>query len=122
MSNHLKLAMLTDLSASTVPSAPLVRRHDTLYMRDDSVIIRVRIPLLFYARSAYRYAVSQVEKTLYRFHRHFLTRRSKVFADMFELPIQPGQLVEGLTDEHPIFLENISCRDFERLLRLFYPE
>lgn len=41
---------------------------------------------------------------------------------MFELPPVAGQSVEGLTDELPIFLEDVSCQDFERLLSLFYPE
>ncbi|EPS96664.1 hypothetical protein FOMPIDRAFT_1129890 [Fomitopsis schrenkii] len=84
-------------------AGPRIRRHNSLYITDDSVIIRV-------------------EETLYRFHRHFLTRRSKVFADLFELPPEAGQLAEGLTDERPIFLEDVTCRDFERLLSLFYPE
>lgn len=87
-------------------------------LRDYSCRSQTRLP----AGHHTLYAVPQVEETLYRFHRHFLTRRSKVFADLFELPPEAGQLAEGLTDERPIFLEDVTCRDFERLLSLFYPE
>ncbi|KAI0726910.1 hypothetical protein C8Q72DRAFT_887192 [Fomitopsis betulina] len=91
-----------DASAETLPS-PKTLRHKSLYLTGEPVIIRV-------------------EETLFRVHRHFLTRHSKVFADLFKLPPVAGKPGEGLTDEHPIILEGVTCRDFERLLSLFYPE
>ncbi|KZT73327.1 hypothetical protein DAEQUDRAFT_464321 [Daedalea quercina L-15889] len=85
-----------------VPSIITPKRHEVFYINDDSVIIRV-------------------EDTLYRFHRHFLTRHSKAFETTFSLKPE-NEKPEGLTDEHPVLLEGITCKDFERLLCLFYPE
>jgi len=41
---------------------------------------------------------------------------------MFDVPPEVGKPLEGLTDDHPIVLEKVTCEDFERLLCLFYPE
>ncbi|KAH9829448.1 uncharacterized protein C8Q71DRAFT_799711 [Rhodofomes roseus] len=32
------------------------------------------------------------------------------------------KVVEGLTDDNPFYLHGVACKDFERLLCLFYPE
>ncbi|GBE77564.1 hypothetical protein SCP_0104420 [Sparassis crispa] len=77
-------------------------RHRSLYILDDTVVIRV-------------------EDTLYRVHRYFLKRHSSVFAGLFDLPPCPDKPVEGSGDETPIHLQQVASIDFERLLSLFYP-
>ncbi|EED79685.1 predicted protein [Postia placenta Mad-698-R] len=77
------------------------QRHESLYFDDDTVVFLI-------------------ETTLFKVHRYFLKRHSRVFADMFSLPPEKAQ--EGCDDDHPIHIPEVSRQDSERLLSLFYPE
>jgi hypothetical protein len=58
----------------------------------------------------------QVERTLYRVHRHFFKQYSQQFALDYELGNEP--MTATLP---PICLEDVETRDFEQLLSIFYP-
>jgi len=81
------------------PGPKPISRHPNYYLEDGNIIFLV-------------------EKILFRVHRYFFTRESKVFRDMFSMP--SGTIVEGLSDDKPIFLEGVKSVDFQRLLWLFY--
>lgn len=61
-----------------------------------------------------------MENKLFRVHRHFFTRESEVFRDMFSVPTGQDEVAEGLSDDSPILLEGVQSVDFQRLLWLFY--
>ncbi|KAI0318231.1 hypothetical protein OF83DRAFT_1171305 [Amylostereum chailletii] len=55
-------------------------------------------------------SIFQVEDRLFRVHRHFLSKHSPVFRDMFALPVPPTSTAvygEGDSDEHPIHLPGL---------------
>jgi hypothetical protein len=66
------------------------------------------------------YIALQVEKRLFRVHKHFLVRDSEFFRGMFECPLPPGEEVEGRRDSKPITLHGVSQHEFRCLLRFFY--
>jgi len=78
-----------------------ISRHPDYYLEDGNIVFLV-------------------EKILFRVHRYFFTRESKVFRDMFSMPSGTETIVEGLSDDKPIFLEGVKSVDFQRLLWLFY--
>ena len=62
----------------------------------------------------------QVERRLFRVHRHFLTRDSEFFRGLFACPVPPGEDAEGQTDTRPILLPGVTQHEFRCLLRFFY--
>ncbi|KAL6304863.1 hypothetical protein BKA93DRAFT_252141 [Sparassis latifolia] len=72
-------------------------RHRSLYILDDTVVIRVC--------------------GLYTSSFHWPMRST----GLFDLPPCPDKPVEGSGDETPIHLQQMASIDFERLLSLFYP-
>ena len=62
----------------------------------------------------------QVDEETYKIHRHFLTRESRYFKNLFSLP-QPRDStgVEG-SDNNPIKIPETDTSEFESLLRFFY--
>jgi hypothetical protein len=62
----------------------------------------------------------QVDEQTYKIHRHFLTRESRYFKNLFSLP-QPRDFisVEG-SDNNPIKIPETDTNEFENLLRFFY--
>ena len=64
----------------------------------------------------------QVEKTLFRVHRHFFTRESIVFHDMLSIPSGSETTIEGLSDDNPIVLAGVKRVHFEWMLWMFYNE
>ncbi|KAI9441493.1 hypothetical protein H4582DRAFT_1388249 [Lactarius indigo] len=65
-------------------------------------------------------AVFNVENTLFRVHRYFLTRDSSWFRDRLPYPAPPGETTKGSSDNLPLVLEDISKIEFERFLWVFY--
>lgn len=61
----------------------------------------------------------QVDHRLFKVHRHFLERESEVFRWMFLCPPGP-EGAEGLTDDKPITLPDITQLEFVTLLDFFY--
>ncbi|PVF96587.1 hypothetical protein CPB86DRAFT_499836 [Serendipita vermifera] len=62
--------------------------------------------------------VFQVEKTLFRVHRYFLTKHSVVLRDMLEIP-QGDTRREG-TDQNPIVLPDDNAQAWSHLLACLY--
>ena len=62
----------------------------------------------------------QVDGQTYKIHRHFLTRESRYFKNLFSVP-QPGDStsVEG-SDNNLIKVPETPTNEFENLLRFFY--
>ncbi|KII95607.1 hypothetical protein PLICRDRAFT_96246 [Plicaturopsis crispa FD-325 SS-3] len=84
-------------------NAQFLTRHPDYYFDDGNLVILV-------------------EDMLFSVHRSTFTGHSRVFKDLFTLPVpSSGNPVEGSTDEHPIELHGISKTDFERLLWILYP-
>ncbi|KXN84418.1 hypothetical protein AN958_12628, partial [Leucoagaricus sp. SymC.cos] len=77
-------------------------RHSTFYFNDDPM------------------AIFLVEKKLFKVHRHYLIQESKIFRDMFSVPKEANTETEGMSDEHPIHLPDVTAREFELLLDHFY--
>ncbi|KAK0226423.1 hypothetical protein IW262DRAFT_766385 [Armillaria fumosa] len=65
--------------------------------------------------------IFQVENRLFKIPSHYFVQHSEVFRDTFSLP-QGSQSAEGLSDENPVVLSQISAVDFEHLLDIIYPE
>jgi len=68
--------------------------------------------------------VFQVNSCLYRVHKHFFDTEAGFFKDMFALP-QPDNEEEtspkeGTTDDVPITIPDVTCKEFEALLDFFY--
>ncbi|KAI0931580.1 hypothetical protein AcV5_004967 [Taiwanofungus camphoratus] len=100
-----KLGMLADVKEGINGGEQVdnAKRHQSLYFDDETVVFLV-------------------ENTLFKVHRYFFKRHSKMFATMFSLPPEVGKPVEGQSDENPICVPEVLSKDFERLLSLFYPE
>ncbi|KAH9042754.1 hypothetical protein EDB85DRAFT_2227017 [Lactarius pseudohatsudake] len=63
----------------------------------------------------------QVENTLFRVHRFFLTRDSSWFREKLPYPASPGETIKGSSDNLPLVLEgDVTKSDFERFLWVFY--
>jgi len=85
-------------------STSIISRHGEFYLTDEMIVL-------------------QVENRLFRVHRHFLAKYSPIFGSMFSLPRIPGEgatVVEGASDENPIYLSGVTELEFETLLRYFY--
>jgi len=63
--------------------------------------------------------VLDVQGTLFRIHKYFLTRHSPVFENLFRMKSSSSNL-EGSSDKSPITLQGDDPVDFCRLFRLFY--
>ncbi|KAI5983224.1 hypothetical protein EDD15DRAFT_2376797 [Pisolithus albus] len=57
-----------------------------------------------------------VEDCLFKVPREPFEKESAIFCDMFALPQDDGEIVEGLSDEAPIQLFRVNKEDFEQLL------
>ena len=63
----------------------------------------------------------QVEDTLFRVPCDHFKRESKVFCDMFQLPISEDTLSDGCSDEQPLRLDGVTNQDFRPLLKFMFP-
>lgn len=61
-----------------------------------------------------------VEETLFKVHRHFLTRDSEFFRGLFDCPVPPNEEAEGRSDARPIILYGVTIHEFRCLLRFYY--
>lgn len=91
-----------DKPASILSEEAPKERHSTFYFKDDPMVIFL------------------VENQLFKVHRHYLIQDSKVFRDMFSVPPVEGAEVEGMSDDRPIYLPDVSVKEFELLLNHFY--
>ncbi|KAI0927741.1 hypothetical protein AcW1_005180 [Taiwanofungus camphoratus] len=67
------------------------------------------------------YVVLRVEGVLFRVNRQPFEDDSKVFRDMYMLPVAEGSVVDGSSDKHPLVLEGVKKAEFVQLLRVLYP-
>ncbi|KAK0241235.1 hypothetical protein EDD85DRAFT_818140 [Armillaria nabsnona] len=65
--------------------------------------------------------IFQVENRLFKIPSQYFVQHSEVFGDTFSLP-QGSQSPEGLSDENPVVLSQVSAIDFEHLLDIIYPQ
>lgn len=65
--------------------------------------------------------IQQVEGCLFKVPRRPFEDQSDVFKSMFTLP--PGQniVVDGMSDDKPLLLENIKKDDFRAFLHVLFP-
>ena len=62
-----------------------------------------------------------MEDALFKVPRFYFEKNSSIFRDMFAL-LPANREVEGTDDANPIKLESIRKVDFQRLLRVMFPE
>lgn len=74
--------------------------HPEYFIRDGDITIRV-------------------EDSMFRIHRHFLTRESKQFRSML-IPIVPCRDPPGSSDTNPVVLKDATSEGFAGLLWVFY--
>lgn len=108
-------------AAKPNPSTNNPPRHGEYYITGADLIVRVRRFLIEYRVVALSEAeIQQVEDTLFRIHRYFLTRDSAYFRSQLPHPPSPGDTFKGSSDNNPLILENTLKVDFERFLWVFY--
>ncbi|KAK0486309.1 hypothetical protein IW261DRAFT_791106 [Armillaria novae-zelandiae] len=73
------------------------------------------------SRYYWKDVIFQVENRLFKIPSYYFVQHSEVFRDTFSLP-QGSQSAEGLSDEDPVVLPQISAVDFEHLLDIIYPQ
>ena len=83
-----------------------------------SVYVYLRSNIMSFALSDAE--CQQVEDTLFRIHRYFLTRDSAYFRTQLPHPPSPGDSFKGSSDNNPLVLEGALKVDFERFLWVFY--
>jgi hypothetical protein len=64
----------------------------------------------------------QVENQLFRVHRHYLIEGSEFFRGMFDCPVEEGRNIDGMSNEQPIPLPDVTVEEFETLLGFFYSQ
>lgn len=94
--------LLNSISGFLPASAPVNEEHRNPFYFDDSQV------------------VLKVEQQIHKVHRYFLVRESEFFQDLFSLPQGDSASVEGVDDEHPIYIPDTPTTEFENLLRFFY--
>ncbi|KAF9484048.1 hypothetical protein BDN70DRAFT_872944 [Pholiota conissans] len=65
-------------------------------------------------------AIFEVGGRLYNVHTYFFIHESKVFKAMFDFPACPGKPQDGVSDDKPIHIPEVTCAEFEALLEFFY--
>ena len=103
----------------------VIRRHAEYYIQGGDTVFRVRkfVITIVFCRVplANTMMLRQVEDTLFRVHGHFFTRGgSAFFHSKLRHPPPPREFPKGVSDAHPLVLEDIRKVDFERLLWVFY--
>ncbi|KAG8723387.1 hypothetical protein FRC09_003519 [Ceratobasidium sp. 395] len=82
--------------------SPAITRDSQHYYEDGSVVLLV-------------------SNVLFKVHASLLKARSKVFKDMLTPPPSQDDIKpEGLTDEHPIKITDVTASEFRNLLVIFY--
>ncbi|KAI0927742.1 hypothetical protein AcW1_005181 [Taiwanofungus camphoratus] len=118
----------TDLSFETAPSSPTapvtsVFSPSTLPLPTESRDANTRDHTrptkheMFYFQDV----VFLIEGTILRLTRYPFENNSKVFRDMYMLPVVDSSIIDGSSDEHPLVLEGVEKAAFEQLLRVLYP-
>ena len=95
--------------------------HSRYYITGADLIVCVRaFPIEHLAVALSEAESQQVEDTLFRIHRYFLTRESAHFRNKLPHPPSPGDSYKGSSDNNPLVLEDVLKVDFERFLWVFY--
>lgn len=101
----------------------VIRRHAAYYIQGGDTVFRVRksVITIVFCRVplAKTMILRQVEDTLFKVHGYFFTRGSTFFHSKLRHPPPPGEF-RGVSDVHPLVLEDIRKLDFERFLWVFY--
>lgn len=98
-----------------------VHHHPEYYLEDGNIVFKVRhLSLIDITPLHQVYQSSKVEDTLFKVHRYFFMRESIVFRDMLSFPAAADMIAEGTCDENPIFLEQVTSKQFGQLLSIFY--
>jgi hypothetical protein len=95
--------------------------HSQYYITGADLIVLVRgFPIEYRVIALSELESQQVEDTLFRIHRYFLTRDSAYFRSKLPHPPSPGDSSKGSSDNNPLPLEDALKVDFERFLWVFY--
>ncbi|EKM75366.1 hypothetical protein AGABI1DRAFT_132267 [Agaricus bisporus var. burnettii JB137-S8] len=87
------------MDKTSQPSTPV--RAESFYFDDDPM------------------AIFLVDNQLFKVHRHFFIEGSQIFRDMFSQG-KTCEEAEGMSDDKPILLPNVTVKEFKTLLRYFY--
>lgn len=93
-------------------------RHPQYYFKDGSMIIFVSGP--FSTLTCLTHIFVKCAGTLYNIHQSVFEQRSRVIADLMNLPQGECSNLEGKSDEHPIVLAGLQASEFEFLLVYMY--
>jgi hypothetical protein len=64
--------------------------------------------------------VTQIDCTLFKVPKQYFAKDLSIFGDILALPLDDHGTDEA-SDDNPIYLDNISVKDFERLLEVMFP-
>jgi hypothetical protein len=107
-------------AAKTNSSTNNPPHHSQYYITGADLIVCVcEFPIKYHVVALSEAGSQQVEDTLFRIHRYFLTRDSAYFRRQLPHP-SPGDSLKGSSDNNPLVLENTLKVDFERFLWVFY--
>lgn len=108
-------------AAKTNSSTNNPPHHSQYYITGADLIVLVRgFPIECRVVALSEAESQQVEDTLFRMHRYFLTRDSAYFRNILPSPPSPGDPFKGSSDNNPLVLEDTLKVDFERFLWVFY--
>jgi len=112
----------SDLSNIDIPAFPAVQagRHPWFYFKDGTIVLKVDDPRVYPVNSVLDFATWQIQMTLFKVHRHFLTEYSPVFKDMWTIGSSTTNDGEGFSDDNPISLNGDDPEHFSCLFQLFY--
>ena len=94
------------------------KNHDVYFFPDGDLFVRVRHSCAL--SLGLNVPFPQVENTLFRIDKHFLTRESTKLRSRILDPIYPSRDPPGSSDSKPFTLEEATSEGFESLLWVFY--
>lgn len=89
-------------------------KDDRFYMTLVTIQARTSVSVRYFWLTL----TTKVENTLFRVLREPLESQSKIFRDMFSLPVAGD--AEGSSDNNPIRLEGITKSEFKRFLEVLF--
>lgn len=94
------------------------KHHDVYFFPDGDLFVRVRHACAL--SLGLNLPFLQVENTLFRIDKHFLTRESTKLRSRILDPIFPSRDLPGSSDTKPFTLDEATSEGFESLLWVFY--
>ncbi|KAG2023355.1 hypothetical protein CC2G_001017 [Coprinopsis cinerea AmutBmut pab1-1] len=77
----------------------------------------VRHPIYYIQSADLSFLIGNVQ---FKVHRYFFERESAFYRGKLTLPVSPGAIRQGSSDNEPIFFEDVTPEAFEKLCWVFY--